>query len=438
MLTKRSQSSTIAENSLLPIQYTDGELALEFVGQYYSLLSQCPSMLIQFYREESSMSYLEECDRSDSKVCCGLDAIEKNIETIGFTDCKVTVSSLDCIKSIGNSLLIMVLGDLKFADTYRRFSQTFLMAVQPEGFFILNDICRYFHYDASEIDGLTAAPQIQPTETVVPSKDSVIVESKAPLHPEAQAKTESSGIPSSIEPAQLPVFKPENGLPQGKEKVNIDSERVKSSTINPLAGPFIPKSSVEKVEVNGTSNLQFPDKLQSPSQASPPSSWASLIAQKDASQWGKLANTNVVGQSVSNSPRPSVSPSSAHSSEQAQFSDSSYSKPSSSHAQANGKSKPKYNYLKCLYVKGITKEVDDFVLRREFGRGGKVVDIQRQASFAIVEYESEEAAKNAMKIDYHYEGKKLAVEPKRQQEKARLPKSSSSSQSHNPSDHSRY
>lgn len=61
--------------------------------------------------------------------------------------------------------------------------------------------------------------------------------------------------------------------------------------------------------------------------------------------------------------------------------------------------------------------MEDSILRREFSRGGKVVDIQRNSTYAIVEYDSEEAAKHAITIDYYYEGKKLAVEPKKPAEK---------------------
>lgn len=45
------------------------QVAVEFIKEYYVILSQNPSLLHQFYNEESTFLYVEESDRETPSVC---------------------------------------------------------------------------------------------------------------------------------------------------------------------------------------------------------------------------------------------------------------------------------------------------------------------------------------------------------------------------------
>lgn len=64
--------------------------------------------------------------------------------SLGFNDCKVFVSSVDSQSSANGGIVIQVLGEMSNKDgPWRKFAQTFFLAEQPNGYFVLNDIFRY-------------------------------------------------------------------------------------------------------------------------------------------------------------------------------------------------------------------------------------------------------------------------------------------------------
>jgi hypothetical protein len=97
---------------------------------------------------------------------------------------------------------------LNAESKFRRFSQTFVLAQQEQGYFIYNDICRFYIYDASEMN--------------VPAKSTI--EAKAPVNE----------IPA-IQKASISatVKQPEASVAVQKQSQQLAQER---STV--LSGPF--------------------------------------------------------------------------------------------------------------------------------------------------------------------------------------------------------
>ncbi len=61
-----------------------------------------------------------------------------------FNDCKVFVSNIDSQSSANGGIVIQVLGEMSNKEgPWRKFAQTFFLAEQPNGYFVLNDIFRY-------------------------------------------------------------------------------------------------------------------------------------------------------------------------------------------------------------------------------------------------------------------------------------------------------
>src|SRR6202035_4121720 len=66
----------------------------------------------------------------------------------GFKDCLVMLSSVDSLASLNGGIVIQVLGELSNNDApSQKFAQTFFLAEQPAGYFVLNDIFRYIKED---------------------------------------------------------------------------------------------------------------------------------------------------------------------------------------------------------------------------------------------------------------------------------------------------
>ena len=77
-------------------------------------------------------------------------AIQERIRELDFQDCKVRVSNVDSQASFEN-IVIQVIGETsnKSAEL-KKFVQTFVLAQQPTGYFVLNDIFRYINEEGEE------------------------------------------------------------------------------------------------------------------------------------------------------------------------------------------------------------------------------------------------------------------------------------------------
>ena len=72
-----------------------------------------------------------------------LQEIHKKIVSIGFQDCKVYIHSVDAQSSAAGGIIIQVIGEMSNkGEPWRKFAQTFFLAEQPNGYFVLNDIFR--------------------------------------------------------------------------------------------------------------------------------------------------------------------------------------------------------------------------------------------------------------------------------------------------------
>lgn len=79
-----------------------------------------------------------------------LQAINDRIKEQEIQDCKVRVTNVDCQSSF-NNIVVQVIGEMSNrAAPPRKFVQTFVLAEQPNGYFVLNDIFRYMGDDEED------------------------------------------------------------------------------------------------------------------------------------------------------------------------------------------------------------------------------------------------------------------------------------------------
>lgn len=103
-----------------------------------------------------------------------LQAIQEKIKQLDFQDCKVRVLNVDAQASFEN-ILISVIGEISNKqEPSRKFVQTFVLAEQPNGYYVLNDVFRYLA-DEEEVtdeaavsDNVAEEPELQaPAQTAV-------------------------------------------------------------------------------------------------------------------------------------------------------------------------------------------------------------------------------------------------------------------------------
>nr|POF02603.1 putative g3bp-like protein [Quercus suber] len=170
------------------------EVGWYFVEQYYTTLSRNPSKLYLFYNKRSQFVSGLETDKV--AVCVGQRAIADRITDLEFQDCKVRVTNVDSQASDSN-IVIQVIGEISNKQqAHRKFTQTFVLAAQTNGYFVLNDIFRYLIEEEAEAEpeqeheAATQAEDVQPTATAE-TQESVTGNEKVP---------ELKALPSSADP----------------------------------------------------------------------------------------------------------------------------------------------------------------------------------------------------------------------------------------------
>ncbi|XP_044487965.1 nuclear transport factor 2-like isoform X2 [Mangifera indica] len=113
-----------------------------FVEQYYSILCQSPDHVHRFYHESSMLS------RPDSSGAMTLVTTIKDINdkilSMEYQKFKVQIFSADAQASYNDGLIVLVTGCLLGKDNLgRKFTQSFFLAPQDKGYFVLNDVFRY-------------------------------------------------------------------------------------------------------------------------------------------------------------------------------------------------------------------------------------------------------------------------------------------------------
>ncbi|TPX53107.1 hypothetical protein SeMB42_g01000 [Synchytrium endobioticum] len=112
-----------------------------FVQEYYKLLNQQPNKLHCFYNKKSQFTFGTECD--EIKPRHGQQEIHQRIQELDFKDCEVKLSNIDSQTSSGG-VLLQVLGEMSNqGGPAHKFAQTFFLARQTNGYFVLNDIFRF-------------------------------------------------------------------------------------------------------------------------------------------------------------------------------------------------------------------------------------------------------------------------------------------------------
>lgn len=202
-----------------------------FVTQYYNVLLQSPQMAYRFYQDCSKLG--RPSPNGELLTVTTMEGINQMIMSLDYSDFKPVIKTIDSQESYNNGVLVLVTGSLSFqASGTRMFTQSFFLAPQDKGFYVLNDVLRYMDEEAEQpkqdlelVKGLAEkestvslpepAPVVEP-ESVTENghiDESPVVEQESTAEEEFQS-TEEVQIP------EVPVVEIETVTEQQTQPVN--------------------------------------------------------------------------------------------------------------------------------------------------------------------------------------------------------------------------
>lgn len=220
-----------------------------FVKQYYTFLNQEPEKLHLFYSKNSYFVHGLEGESSQTKPHAhGQAEIQNAINNLGFENCMVMVNSVDSQESSQGGVVVMVIGQMMKKDqSCHKFCQTFFLAEQPKGYYVLNDIFRFLKDEVDDgYEERPASPVKQPEPVVAPRPPSPVKqqqkpptpqESVAPPAPKSWAnlvKPDAASTPAPVvtKPAPqqqpAPVLKKQESFSKSDDASNAEFKQVSS------------------------------------------------------------------------------------------------------------------------------------------------------------------------------------------------------------------
>eukprot|EP00252_Welwitschia_mirabilis_P016883 TRINITY_DN3757_c0_g1_i1.p1 TRINITY_DN3757_c0_g1~~TRINITY_DN3757_c0_g1_i1.p1 ORF type:complete len:539 (+),score=132.68 TRINITY_DN3757_c0_g1_i1:220-1836(+) len=153
-----------------------------FVYEYYRVLQETPEMAYKFYQDCSKISRLE----LDGKVktVTTLKGIREKLKSFDYGCFKPLIISVDAHESHSDGLTILVTGAFIFKDSKTcPFVQSFFLAPQKTGYFVLNDVLRHLDNGLLQCRGDSGV------------KDGIIShETETPIQHIGERKSEASTI----------------------------------------------------------------------------------------------------------------------------------------------------------------------------------------------------------------------------------------------------
>ncbi|EEQ86474.1 hypothetical protein RJZ56_008087 [Blastomyces dermatitidis] len=429
------------------------EVGWFFVEQYYTTLSRNPEKLHLFYSRKSQ--FVSGVEAEKVTVAVGQKAINERIKELDFQDCKVRVLNVDSQASFDN-ILVSVIGEISNkSEPSRKFVQTFVLAEQPNGYYVLNDIIRYLADEEEEAVVEEAPVEIEEVAGAVePAATAVEQETTTEPVAERQADNETTGqeIDEKLEQingdaAPVPTAEPQPATETADEKAAPAS----SSTTEPAVpvAPAVPEVTPEAekpkepeptpVVPAPKAAAPVPEKEPAPPVAKAPMSWASIASSRASVPVAATPTVVTPTPAAAAAPTPqkaaAPSPSHAQSTSAAaaaapaatesenltsqSSSGSEWQTAGADHGRRQGRpqsvSTAAEENTRGL-IKNVNEKVDAALLKQVMSRFGKLkyFNVNRQQGTAYVEFADVAAYKSALSSNPHQIGtEEVTVERRR-------------------------
>jgi hypothetical protein len=346
-----------------------------FLKQYYHLLTKNPEELHRFYNENSSF-----CHGNGSQMeepIHGQKNINEKIISKKYGGAHVDLDhgSIDCQHSLDGGVIVLAAGVITLKNaTPKPFVQTFFLAVQPNGYFVLNDILRLLDVNTSTVPASpkdTKTPQAAIGIPVAPKSAQVTEPAKTPASP-APAKAVSPKKAATPSPSPAMVASPKASPPSAPAPATTSP--IKKA--EPAAVPS-PKAAPTQAEVTKSAppaNPAAPAEPVIPAAPAAPKSWAQLFADGSAPASAPVSSASA--------PAPTAKPVP----KQTPFKTVEY---------AETKEKSKFF---SLYIKDIPAETKESDLRELFNQFGEIggINVATNRGYAFVDFVQQESVRAAL------------------------------------------
>lgn len=281
------------------------------------------------------------------------------------------------------NIVVQVIGEISNnSNPHEKFAQTFVLAEQPNGYFVLNDIFRYL--DMGEEEPAEEQPAHEEPEGQATAVPEAHIESKksgesvadkagadvldAKLEEVAQDEEKAAPAVETDEP-ETPVEEPE------EQPVELPTK-----TEEPAAQPAM---ELEKPPAPEPSRAQSPHKEAAPSPAPDApvkKTWASMVGAKAAAA---PAISTPPAASQASAPKATQAPATATPPPGEAVTSSTAAQgngwQTADHGKKQNRTQPKSDQVVLAYVKGVTEKVDARVLRETLATFGelKYFDVSR-------------------------------------------------------------
>ncbi|GKD18722.1 Ras GTPase-activating protein-binding protein 1-like protein isoform X1, partial [Tanacetum coccineum] len=198
--------------------------------QYYQILHHSPSLVHRFYQDISKLGRPEE-DGSMS-LTTTMDDINSKIISLNYHEFRAEIKSVDAQESWNGGVNVLVIGFLTGKDNVvRKFTQSFFLAPQDKGYFVLNDMFRYVENASHNEGSIAPAEDVEaPVNSEQVARSVPVLENHTPV--EVAVTTEEpqveavSNLPEKVEEA---VEEEEEPVPEVVDEVPEASQLVVES-----------------------------------------------------------------------------------------------------------------------------------------------------------------------------------------------------------------
>lgn len=349
-----------------------------FVHQYYLILHKSPELVHRFYQDSSKLG--RPAENGIMSITTTMQAINEKILSLDYGKLSADITSVDAQDSYNGGVFVLVTGHLIGIDNLRRkFTQSFFLAPQDPGYFVLNDVFRYVD-DAGQQNGNQAL--VDGVEgPLTPEQDSSAVHESRISEP---AIDESDGVDGEE------VYNPENG-----EVLVEEEETPEPEVVDEVPGDSPIAESNSKIEEVPKKSYAFIVKVMkesaAPFSAPPPAS---------------LRTTNKIQEQIPAAPTPIPVPE-----EPASDNINVNENGNNTEIEADGHS---------IYIKGLPLNATATLLENEFKKFGPIknngiqVRSQKGFCFGFVEFEVASAVQSAIEASpITINGRQVFVEEKR-------------------------
>lgn len=246
------------------------DIVMHFGREYYTNMCCHPERLYNFYGKHSSVLHCFEEDM-DASVCVGLEEINERIMSMNYGGTRVVIGNIDCQPTMNGGIMIFVLGSMLWNNgKTNKFAQTFILAEQPNGYFVLNDVMRIINGTVASFSAsrpTTNETSLTEEKTIAPK---ALPTTKGPVEVrETTVATKEQEMPRQQPKASTPSKRE----PTSETKIGITPKSVHIASGTTVSSTADIKPNVEKKSSKATFTESSPidDKPNS-------SSWASLAA----------------------------------------------------------------------------------------------------------------------------------------------------------------